>query len=787
MSREPAIRSRLLRVAGSLLLFGAAASRATAQTALHPDTVPPYLAFPESGLDDPAAYQGYETRLFRDTRNNAVQIYLDRTRGRVVHLWADALNESIAFTVRDSAGRPAAITWGSTGAVRSSARDTRSIAYDLEAPGPVTIGLVLLGSMRVERDLGYARRDTLPLDSTAFPQSELLTLIANLERLDRAERGRALALLHAASAAELRSRLEPRITVAGRGVRFDQPSFDGRNHLSLLLQPRDAATIVSLGGRVVRIRGSRVRFTVRITTDAPALTALTREEIFNDAFRRFLAAAPSRRLEREVRGMELLCYREKLMAGLPTYATYFGRDGMMTALLMEPVWTPAMREHAIGSVLRKLAPDGDVSHEEALGGQAIRENAGEYNRVVARSPDSARALLRNLQAVRENYRMVDDDYQLPVLEARYLVDSSIPADRKRRFLLAPAGGPASPSRLVALLRNLAFVADRLAPYARDSMATSLIGFPRGERGDWVSSSWRDSRVGYGGGRFAFDVNAVWAPLAARGTREILASLARLGLPWDSLVVRAPEIGTRTLAAWAADPAALARAIARWREAARWFEVALAPEEARRRLDARLAAMPEAEGGYWRAILDRTPITDTLRFLALALDSAGRPIPIESTDPGMLILLGDPDPGLLRESLALAVLPYPAGLYVAGLGDLVANDAFAGPEVWELFRNDLYHSPRVVWGREINVLLAGLGRRIAAGGDSAAEVAWRAALRQVRDAAAQSGLGYNELWSYEIRNGALRPVRYGVSADVQLWTLTDLAVQFLLARLPPPPP
>jgi hypothetical protein len=60
----------------------------------------PFIAFPDPGLDDPAAYEGYATRLYRDTRGNAVQIYLDAKSGRVVHLWADALNESIGFTVR---------------------------------------------------------------------------------------------------------------------------------------------------------------------------------------------------------------------------------------------------------------------------------------------------------------------------------------------------------------------------------------------------------------------------------------------------------------------------------------------------------------------------------------------------------------------------------------------------------------------------------------------------------------------------------------------------------------
>ena len=135
-----------------------------------------------------------------------------------------------------------------------------------------------------------------------------------------------------------------------------------------------------------------MRFRVRVLTNAEPLTPLSREEIFNPEFLRFLdraehsagadAARRVRRLEREVLGVELLSSREKLMAGLPNFATYFGRDGMMTALMMRPIWTPAMAEHVIGSVLGKLGPDGDVSHEEALGGQAIRENAVVYDSLV---------------------------------------------------------------------------------------------------------------------------------------------------------------------------------------------------------------------------------------------------------------------------------------------------------------------------------------------------------------------------------------------------------------------
>src|SRR2546427_8638203 len=92
-----------------------------AQIALRGDTVLPYLAFPEAGLDDPAAYQGYATRLFRDANGNAFQVYLNSRTGRVVHLWADAANESVGFTARDSAGPAPPLTPGSTAAARAPA------------------------------------------------------------------------------------------------------------------------------------------------------------------------------------------------------------------------------------------------------------------------------------------------------------------------------------------------------------------------------------------------------------------------------------------------------------------------------------------------------------------------------------------------------------------------------------------------------------------------------------------------------------------------------------------
>src|SRR5256884_909849 len=728
------------------------------QTAVPGDTVPPYLAFPEPGLDDPAAYEGYETRVYRDASGNAFQIYLNRSQGRGVHLWADALNESAGFTARDSAGAPAELAWSSGSAVVGASGRTRSVSYGLEAPSSITLGLLLLGSMRVERDFQYARRDSLPLDATPFPQPVLSQLIDHIAQLPGAERARHLALLGVKTPGALRARLLPRITEqAGdtRGVvRVEQVSFDGKAPLGVALEGDAGERGAAVRGGTVRIRrpaGGVVRFGVRVTTDAPALTPLSRAEIFNDDFRRFSETARGdsahpdrfRRLEREVRGMELLCSREKLMAGLPNFATYFGRDMLMTALLMEPVWAPAMPEHVIASALRKLSAAGDVSHEEALGGQAIREHASEYNRLVdAGQAAQARAVLKDLQAVRENYVMVDDDFQLPVVAARYLGDQRVSAARKRAFLLEER-------HLQRLVSNLAYVTQQAAAYTRNPVATNLVGFPRDAEGRWISASGRASRAGYGGGRFAMDVNVIWVPHALRAVGTILDALKQLGIT--------PATRDAPLAGFVRDRAALERAIAVWRGAERHFRVAVA--NVSRPVSDRLRWLPQAERQYWEAVVQRTGfLADTLRFLPLSLDEHGRPIPIINTQPAMPVPLDPVGRDRALELVGPIMLPYPWGLFVDDLGPLVANDAYASRDVWERFRQDAYHSPTVVWGRDVNALLAGLAKQIAAApAPSGADVApLRDALRRTGTAGGRSGLRHAQLWSYRIENGRLRP-------------------------------
>ena len=343
-----------------------------------------------------------------------------------------------------------------------------------------------------------------------------------------------------------------------------------------------------------------------------------------------------------------------------------------------------------------------------------------------------------------------------------------------------------------------------APYAARPIATNLVAFaPRDvtERGApaWASSSWRDSGVGYAGGRFAMDVNAVWAPQALESIARILPMLTTLGFSAEQVARSEPTVAsTPEFMRWSSDATALKTAIAAWRGAARHFLVQLSPSEVRAGVNARMGAMPAAERAFWNARMS-TAVSerDSLTFLALALDASAKPIAVANTDPATRLFLGDHEGQLVSGEVAdlkqtlrdvrLFTQPYPAGLYIAGIGPAVANDAYAPSSVWNAFVKDPYHGPRVIWGREVNLFLIGVAERVRdTSGSRTPEYAayvreLRAAIDSVRSAVNASGF-HSELWSYGFVKGQLVPQRYGSGADVQLWSTTDLAVAFALRRI-----
>ncbi|MCH8328373.1 MAG: hypothetical protein IID15_07630, partial [Candidatus Marinimicrobia bacterium] len=812
--------------------------------------VEPILDFPQSGMDDPVAYQGYATRFVRDTDGNTVQLSINRRLGRVVNIWADDANESISFTVRDSQGNLAAMEWESDGAEISADGPMRYVRYSLAlGDDDLQISLFLLGSMRQERDYQHFKRNLAPFGGELFSERELHTLMGNFDHLSAQELASVLTLLRATGMAELRGRLLPRIThihtESTAGFLVELTTFDGLYHLSLELTVEADRAEVALSAGVVSIAplvSGPIVLTVKIGSDSPSLTPLRRDEIFNADFLRFYGQAKSEHeslpadyaqaadgsaqkeqwlrflwLERQVLSVELLVSREKVMAGLPNFATYFGRDGIMSMLMFESIWSPKMLEQVVAAAVRKLSPTGKVSHEEALGGQAIRENAAQLNRLIpeylllkeqagsgAESHfDEILSVLERFGVVRENYNMVDEDFQLSLAAARYLALADISDEEKRKFLLADGIRGGSDSRLALLLRNLSYISNLLQPYIADPVVENLVAFPRRDAKRWHAGSWRDSGAGYANGRYALDINAIWAPHALKSIGEIFASLRGLNFTLEELLSQAPEVNLPALHKYAVDSQAISADLSIWQEAVRHFEVSLSAAEVEAGGRRRLAQLPQHERAFWNSTSAAGAAQqEGMAILALALDETGQPIPVVSTDPAALwfledytadILSGEKDMAELLAQVDAVTRPYPYGLFVDGLGPLVSNDAYASEAVWEAFRLDPYHSPRVVWGREVNLILLGLARQITGAYNEDGQLRdpileqyvaqLRDALDKIYGAVEASGLKHNELWSYRIEGNRLAPSRYPTSSDIQLWNLTDLAVQYALGTLP----
>ncbi|MBI2619178.1 MAG: hypothetical protein HYW57_03775 [Ignavibacteriales bacterium] len=762
-------------------------------------SITPVLEFPHPSLDDPDTYRGYVTRFYRDRNENTMQVYIDQSSGRTVHVWGNAANESIGFTARDRNGRQEPFAWEGTGAELDTSNGIRLLRHTFRSTSPhVSVGLFLLGSMRREREYQYHQKHLLEFGTERkFVEPEIVEFLDLIQPLSKADRKRILSTLEAESMEELRGRIYPTVTIdeteSTTTVRILKYSLDGKNRLLLELKAdrRDVSVDYSPSMTTFRsLSGKPVAIHVTVGTDAPSLTPLRRNELFNDEFLRFLEKAKTEHeelqaleerqpgsvqlrrlqrfqwLDRQVRSFELLSSREKLMAGLPNFATYFGRDLIMAILMLEPILRPSIQEHAILAILRKLSPRGEVSHEESLGGQAIRENAAAANGLLrqalkAASPDSVQSLIdqvavltANLQETREDYKMLDDDFQLPVLVGRYLARPDVPQERKRSFMRQTVG---TESVLRLLLRNLAYVTGQTEAYAKQPTAENLLAFPSRGSGRWLSGSWRDSDAGYANGRYAMDINAIWVPEALEATRTILHVLASFGITADSLESVSPDLRTSMLSTYARHPSLLEKAVGTWRVAINHFMVTIQESDIRTRVQSRLEWLPAEERQYWQSAFEQIPIPRQFRFFALALDSNGIAIPIPHTDGGMMLFLRNlAGRDLLEVILAPVVTPYPLGLFVEGLGPLAANDAYAAKKIWEEFQNDRYHSPYVVWGREVNLFLLGLWNHLSAtGGSPRIRDAWET----IAGATAASGLTHNELWTYRIQNNALVPAQF----------------------------
>ena len=484
-----------------------------------------------------------------------------------------------------------------------------------------------------------------------------------------------------------------------------------------------------VGGAIEAGADGRIALEITALTGETPLTPVAEPELLGPTAN----ADPGAR-----RALNFLSYREKFLAGSWRFDTYFGRDTLMSVRLLMPALQPGAVETGIRSVLDRLSPAGQVAHEEDIGEFAILDHR-------------KRGEAANSSPVYD-YRMIDGDFLLAPVARAWLLDDPRGRARAAAFLKRSGAG-------AVLVRNLRFVATRTTAFAEAPVAANLIGLQPG----MDAGEWRDSNDGLGGGRYPYDVNAVLAPAAL----DAAAALYDAGLltPYLTAADRPVFAGLATRAtAWHARAAPL-------------FAVTVPADTARRDVAAYAGKAGVPADAALRALGGRP-----VRFNAIALDGAGRPVPIVHSDEGFALLFGLPDAGELGVAMDTIGRPFPAGLST-GAGLLVANPAFASPALQARFGPGAYHGT-VVWSWHQALAAAGLARQLAR---TDLTTGTRTRLRTTqaclwRAIEATRSVQSSELWSWRFDGGRYRIAPFGASggdADesnaAQLWSTVYLAL------------
>jgi hypothetical protein len=486
--------------------------------------------------------------------------------------------------------------------------------------------------------------------------------------------------------------------------------------------------------------GSDGKIGLKITAvsgEAP-MTPLAGHDLLNSSAERDAAARNA---------LTFLSYQEKFVAGSWRFNTYFGRDTLMSVRLLMPALTPQAVEAGLGAVLTRLSPQGEVAHEEDIGEFAVL--------------DHLRADGSKSDAPVFDYKMIDGSFMLAPVAAEWLLVDERGRSRAAQFLARTDGREGEARRTFGadLVSNLKFVLQGAAKFADDPQAVNLIalkpGVPVGQ--------WRDSNDGLAGGRFPYDVNAVFVPAALDAAGRFFSA----GL-LDAYLA-------------AADRGNFARATsmaATWRaKAGKLFDVTVPSATARRDIADYAAALDISGNAALRSV-GNSPV----RFRALALTADAKTIPVVHSDEGFELLFGRPTPSALREVLAALMRPFPAGL-LTDAGVVVANPVYAAPAVQARLNRNAYHGT-VIWSWQQAVLAAGLQRQLR-------RPDLPPPLKQLlradeadlwRGIRAAHAMQNSELWSWTFAQGHFLIAPFGANAAdadesnaAQLWSTVYLAI------------
>jgi hypothetical protein len=561
--------------------------------------------------------------------------------------------------------------------------------------------------------------------------------------------------------------------VKENGVQFSRLWLDNTTTTTLSLEPWEGSKgKVEVHDKTARFEPGLYRFSASF--NYPQMEQLSPQKVLNKESQSLIKEDPSR-----VRSLSFFSYTGKLLAGGWRFLTYFGRDSMIAALLLEPVLSTgnsSAMEAVIGAVLERInREDGSVCHEESIGDYATFQN-------LQKNIVSTDAVF--------DYHMVDTDYFLPILMARYLNTSS---DRVKPLLDTKAGKVNAQNRDLTW-RGLSYVGAQkimkaTEAFEKDPSIKNLIQLKDNEG----TGQWRDSPSGLGNARIPFDVNCALVPAALYAISELA------GMP-DVYPNNAET------EAWKAAAAKRAKV---WEEKTLpLFQYNITTDKATSLLEDYTRKSDFYNGPTHADSLHKYSSAGKVVDYALAIKTVDSPdkIAVTHTDTAFRLFLLDSEDDeqltTLINATANAILrPFPAGLSTP-VGAVVANPALSGDDdLIGIFTNSAYHGT-VIWGWQLALMAKGLERqlqRCLACHAKRAPCLIRHAPSFCRDEGVYNALrsAYNylwdliegnsdqlqsEVWSWTYSNGGykfspLGALTSGTESNIrQLWSLSFLAVK-----------
>lgn len=444
------------------------------------------------------------------------------------------------------------------------------------------------------------------------------------------------------------------------GASLSRIWLDNQTTTWMSFTPAGDAADVSINNRTLELEAGTYNFSASF--DYPQLTQLSATEVLNEESRDLITQQPD-----QAQSLSFLSYSEKLLAGAWRFLTYFGRDSMISLLLLEPVLSEGEGgavEAVIGAVLERInRTDGSVCHEETIGDYATYLN--QQQNITSTTPDY-------------DYKMVDTDFFLPVVLERYLVQSSVGQSRAADFLATKA--TVDPDNAGLSYADLARIsAEKImnicAPFAAPGgqAQENLIHLKEGQ----VVGEWRDSTYGICGGRIPYDVNTALVPAALRA----IVALSAAGFfpehpDWKST---------------AADYAQV------WEDGTlSFFEVTVPVVEA----EQLVTDYTDTAGFGFPSNADH--ITSDIVYHGLALDGNDDQsiVKVMNTDDCFRhFLLNTTNQtqltAFVNQTANNILAPYPVGLSTP-VGMIVANPAYGGNPVYAAnFTNNAYHGVRLI--------------------------------------------------------------------------------------------